>query len=136
MKDLKEYFEDLYIIDTQEQVAVHMCVFVWIQRGNYFGGKPIERAEVEVRVGKSKNGKAAGEDEITGEMIKSGCDTVVDCIWRLCIMAFECGVMPEDWRALVIFPLYKSKGERTECKNCRSISLDVVQKNLCRDLSR
>ena len=30
------------------------------------------RTEVEVRVGKPKNGKAAGKDEVTGDMIKSG----------------------------------------------------------------
>ena len=28
----KEYFEDLYNIDTQEQVAVHMCSFDGIRR--------------------------------------------------------------------------------------------------------
>ena len=36
--------------------------------------------EVEVRVGKLKNGNAAGKDEITGEMIKGGGDRVVDWI--------------------------------------------------------
>ena len=30
-------------------------------------------------------------------------------------MAFESGVVPEDWRFAVIVPLYKGKGERTEC---------------------
>ena len=35
-------------------------------------GGPIGRAEVEVRKGKFKNGKASGKDEITGEMIKGG----------------------------------------------------------------
>ena len=30
----KKYFEDLYTIDTQEQVAVHMCSFDGIRRGN------------------------------------------------------------------------------------------------------
>ena len=53
----KEYFEDLYNIDTQEY---HMCCFYGILRGNYFGGDPIGRAEVEVRLVKLKNGKAAG----------------------------------------------------------------------------
>ena len=44
-----------------------------------------------------KNGKAAGGDEITGEMIKGGGDRVVNWIWRLCIMAFENdGVVPGD----------------------------------------
>ena len=38
-------------------------------------------------------------------------------------MAFESGVVPEDWRSAVIVPLYKSKGNMTECKNYRGISL-------------
>ena len=39
---------------------------------------PIGRADVEVRVGKLKNGKATGKDEIAGEMTKGGGDRVVD----------------------------------------------------------
>ena len=38
-------------------------------------------------------------------------------------MACESGVVPEDWRSAVIVPLYKGKGERNECKNCRGVSL-------------
>ena len=38
-------------------------------------------------------------------------------------MAFESGVMPEDWRAAVIVPLHQGKGERTECSNYRGIRL-------------
>ena len=41
-------------------------------------------------------------------------------------MAFEIDVMPEYWRSAVIFPLYKGKGERTECKNYRGINLISV----------
>ena len=62
----------MYNIDTQEHVAVHMCGFDGIHRGNYFRGEPIGRAEVEVRVGKLKDAKTAGKDEVTGEMIKGG----------------------------------------------------------------
>ena len=116
-------FEDLYNIDSPEQVAVHTCGFGWIRRGNYFRGEPIGRADVEVGVGKLKNAKAAGKDEVTGEMIKGRGDRVVDWIWRLCNMAFESGVMPEDWRYAVIVPLYKGKEERTESKKYRGISL-------------
>ena len=49
------------------------CIFVFfegVRGGNYFGGQPIRRMEVEVRVGKFKNGKYAGEDEVTEQMIK------------------------------------------------------------------
>ena len=45
---------------------------------SYLGGEPIRRAEVEVRVGKLKNGKSKGKDEIIGEMIKGGGVRMVD----------------------------------------------------------
>ena len=66
-----------------------MCGFDGIQRGIYFEGELIGKAEAQVRVGKLKNGKAAGKDEITGEKIKGGGDRVEDWIWRLCNMAFN-----------------------------------------------
>ena len=37
-------------------------------------------------------------------------------------MALKSGVEPEDWKSAVIVPLYKGKGERSECKNYRGIS--------------
>ena len=73
-----------------------MYGFNRILGGNYFEGEPIGRTKVEVRVGKLKNGKAAGKDEITGEIIKSGGDRVVDWIWKVCDMTFENGLVPED----------------------------------------
>ena len=66
---------------------------------------------------KHKNRKAAGKDKVTGELIKSGGDIVVDWIWKLPSMIFENGVIIEDWRSAVIVLLCKSKGERTEYKN-------------------
>ena len=66
-------------------------------------------------MGKLKNGKSAGKDEITGEIIKCIGDRVVDWIWILCNIAFETGVGPEV--VLRSVPLFKAKGERTECKN-------------------
>ena len=56
-------------------------------------------------------------------MIKGGDDRVINWIWRLCNMAFESGVVSEDWRSAVIVPLYKGKGEKNKCKNYRGISL-------------
>ena len=50
-------------------------------------------------------------------------------------MAFKSGVVPEDWRSAVVVPLYKGKGERSECKNYRGISLlSVVGKIYARVL--
>ena len=41
-------------------------------------------------------------------------------------MAFKSGVVPEDWKFAVIVSMYKGKGERTECKTYRGISLVSV----------
>ena len=57
-------------------------------------------------MGKLKNDK----DEVTGERIKGEGYRVVDWI-------------SEDWKSAVIVPLYKGKGERTECRNYTGISL-------------
>ena len=57
-----EYYEDLYNIDTQEQVAVHMCGFDGVRRGNYYG-----EWRLEVRVGKL-NGKLNGMERLQVRM--------------------------------------------------------------------
>ena len=49
-----------------------MCGFDMVWGGNYFGGELNGRTEV--RVGKLKNGKAVGENEVRGELIKGGLD--------------------------------------------------------------
>ena len=36
-------------------------------------------------------------------------------------MAFESVVAPDNWKSAVIVPLYKGKGERTECKNLLNV---------------
>ena len=60
----KDYFEDLYNVDTQEQGTVHMCGFDGVQRSNYFRGEMIKRTEVGVRMRKLKNGGAAVKGEV------------------------------------------------------------------------
>ena len=44
----KEFCEDLYNIDTQGEVAVHICGFDGIERGNNFRRELIGKPEVEV----------------------------------------------------------------------------------------
>ena len=62
-------------------------------------------------------------------MLKGGGNMVMNWVWRLCNMAFESGVVPEDSRSAMIVPLFKGKGERTKCRNYRGISLlSMVEK--------
>ena len=70
--DSKNYFKDHHNTDNQEQGAVLMYGFDDVQRGDYFFREPIGRPEVEVIVGKHRNGKTADKDEATEEMVKGG----------------------------------------------------------------
>ena len=79
-RNWKKYFKDLYNLDTQEEIRVHMCGYDGVRRGNYFGGEPMRKIEVEERVKKLKNGRATGKDDVTGEMLKGGGDEVADWI--------------------------------------------------------
>ena len=73
-----------------------MCGLDDVQRGKYFGGKLI-RTEVEVRVGKPKNRKAVGNDEVNGEMVMGG-----ELDLEAGNMAFKSCVVPKDWIPAVI----------------------------------
>ena len=44
--------------------------------------------------------KKRKEKEITEEIIKGRGDRVVHWVWMLCNIAFESGIVPEDWRSV------------------------------------
>jgi hypothetical protein len=119
----RDYFENLHKVGSNEEVIVNERGIEGLFRNGYFGEEEITREEVVGRVQKLKNGKSAGIDEITGEMIKNGGERMIDWIWKLCNKAFMEGIVPKDWRRAVIVPLYKGKGEKGNCSNYRGISL-------------
>ena len=58
-----------------------------------------------------------GKDEVTGEIVNGGGgELVIDWDWSLCNGAFENGVVPEDWKSIVIVPCTWVKGEKTKYK--------------------
>src|SRR5678816_1952508 len=98
----KEHFENLYNIGSNEEVIMTVCGFDGTRRNRYFGDEVISKEEEMGRVRKLKNGKSAGIDEITGEMIKNGGKMVIDWILKLCNKAFMEGIVSRDWRRAVI----------------------------------
>src|SRR5678815_1135861 len=106
-----------------------MRVGLMVQGGVGIFRDVIRKEEVMGRVIKLKNGKSAGVDEITGEMIKNGGEMVIDWIWKLSNKAFMESIVPRDWKRAVIVPLYKDKGDKCNSRNYRGISvLSVVGK--------
>jgi len=78
--------------------------------------------EVELAIGKLKNHKSPGIDQILAELIKAGGRTICCAIHKLIISIWNKGELPEEWKESIIVPIYK-KGGKTDCNNYRGISL-------------
>ena len=84
--------------------------------------EPFELVEVEKQMKKMPNNKACGPDGVPTESLR-----LVDKIDPMLICdqmnaALEKGI-PTVWRTSILTPLYKGKGNVTECTNYRGIKL-------------
>ena len=78
--------------------------------------------ELRNALGKMKNGKAPGEDEIPAELLKNMGDAGNSWFLELCLGFWSGGEIPDDWGKDLMCPIYK-KGDKTICSNYRGISL-------------
>ena len=88
--------------------------------------------EVEVALEKLKSYKSPGIDQIPAEMIKAGGRIILCEIHKLIISLRNKEDLPEEWKESIILPVYK-KGDKTDCSNCRGISL--LPTSNCRGIS-
>jgi len=77
---------------------------------------------VELAIGKIKNHKSPGIDQIPAELIKAGGRTICSAIHKLIISIWKKEELPEEWKESIIVPIYK-KGDKIDCNNYRGISL-------------
>ena len=76
-----------------------------------------------------KNTKEPGADSMINEFLKDGGSEVRTKLLKIMNMIFEQGEVPNDFRKTLIKPLYK-KGDKSECRNYRGISLVSVGSKL------
>ena len=84
-------------------------------------------------------GKAAGEDEVTAELLKFGGDNLWEAVvrvcreqWRLLTEAAPGAevVWPEEWCVGLVVPLWKRKGNKKDKNTWRGITLLSVGSKL------
>jgi len=79
-------------------------------------------SEVELAIEKLKSHKSPGIDQIPAELIRPRGKTIHCEIHELIIPIWNEEELPEEWKELIIVPVYK-KGDKTDCSIYRGISL-------------
>ena len=72
---------------------------------------------------KLKCHKVPGIDGLPAEVYKLGGDILLEKLTNLFSLCWEQGVVPKDLRGAVIVSVYKNKGDKSDCSNCRGVTL-------------
>ena len=79
---------------------------------------PVEEVFLEVitsPIKKMKLGKASGLSEVSIKIINANGKVGIDVMMKLCQSVLDGKGMPEDWKTSVMVPIYKGKGDVTNC---------------------
>ena len=69
----------------------------------------VTREEVAKAVRRLQNGKAAGEDKIVAEPLKSSGETVIEWLTEVMQEVWRTKKVPQDWRNATLIALFKKK---------------------------
>ena len=120
MERWKEYFEELYNCQT----VVDSEILEDLPSNNsHESTEDFLMSEVENAIHELKRNKAPGIDGITGEIIQAGGDAVSKSLHNLMQKIYDTETIPDDWGKGIIVPIYKKKGDKTDCRNYRGITL-------------
>ena len=92
------------------------------QNDGEFDIGPFRPTEVKSAIKATKNGKAAGLDNVVAELLKTDLDERTQELTKLFNKVKEEGVAPKSWNRGLIVKLPK-KGDLRECTNWRGITL-------------
>ena len=116
----KEYFEWLLKVDDGRRAELtesDLGVMHEVANGEF----EISMGDVKKAAKKLKGGKLPGVDGITSEMLKHGCECLLEWLRRVCNACILEEKVPNDWMRAIIVPIHKGKGDTSECKNYREI---------------
>jgi hypothetical protein len=77
--------------------------------------------EIEISMAKLNKYKSPGSDQIPAEQYEAGGETVF-VIQKLITSIWNKEELPDQWKESIIVPIHKT-GDKTDCNNCRGISL-------------
>jgi hypothetical protein len=83
----------------------------------------IQESEVKDVMKRIKGGKAMGPDGIPIEVCRCLGDVAIVWLTKLFNLIFRSNKMPDEWRRIILVPIFKNKGDVQSCTNYRGIKL-------------
>uniref|UniRef100_H3B0L2 Reverse transcriptase domain-containing protein n=1 Tax=Latimeria chalumnae TaxID=7897 RepID=H3B0L2_LATCH len=125
----KEYFEELYNVQNPADEKLPST-----NEGEQMP-KFLEEV-VKISIESLKKKKAPGSDNITAELLQAGEEHTVKAMHKLFNKIYKQEQVPSEWGKAIIVPICK-KGDKSECKNYKGISLlSALRKAFTKTLQR
>ena len=117
----KEYFDGLLNEETIIDESIINEIPQYPEHTNMSDPPTIE--EVQSAIKNSKSNKSPGVDGIPAEIFKAGGARLTEKLHQLILRCWEQKSLPQDFKDVILVPIYKNKGNHKDCGNYRGISL-------------
>ena len=120
----KEYFSTLLnaITDTDEIILNRITPYP--QRQELDHAPSID--EIKAAINKTKMNKSPGSDGIPAEIYKYGGEELMQRLFQLISECWLQRTVPQEFKDVLILPIFKNKGDHRDCGNYRGISLLAI----------
>ena len=125
-KEWEDHFKAVFQIEEGWEEEMNECGDVDVRReGNEELIGEVTKEEVLRVVSGLKNGKAAGEDGLTGEIFKflTQDEGFAELLAKFINVVWEREIIPDSWGTGLIVPIFKGKGSVNEARNYRGVTL-------------
>ena len=126
------WFEFLYQVDPPAVELDIMGVTIPIADPPINCGPP-SLEETQALVNWLKWGKAPGICGIHAELLKVGGNALLVSLHAVLCSVWSTGIIPHDWKRVLVVPLWKGKGDHQDCNKYRGVTLLPV---LCKFFAR
>ncbi|KAG2470445.1 ISY1 factor, partial [Polypterus senegalus] len=98
--------------------------------------EPLNLTEIAQVVNQLRFGKEEGIYAIQSELLQAGGKAVVLALQAIFASIWETGIIPSDWKAGLVVPIWKWKGDHLDCGNYRRITLLSVLPRIISEISK
>ena len=120
----REYFSELLNAEASTEEDVLHSIAPFPPQQELEDTPTLE--EVKLAITKTKMNKSPGVDGIPAEIYKFGGDELTHRLLQLIEKCWQLKTLPQDFKDVLILPIFKNKGDYRDCSNYRGISLLAI----------